>query len=790
MQDGVLPIGKSTIFFDYVAPFNNALEALYKVEDGGKNYAFTQFQAVSARLAFPSFDEPAFKTPYETSLVVKNEHKGFTNTPQIAETDLGNGMRRLDFAISQKLPSYLIAFSVGDLDVVEWTDIPANKIRSTPLPLRGLATKGKGKKLDYALKNTVKILESLEEYFRVPYPYEKLDIVAVPDFAFGAMENAGLIIYREQLLLLEEENMSVSQMRSYMNVHGHELAHQWFGNLVTPVWWDDIWLNEAFATWMAYSSNDNIFPEQKFRQTLMSRSFGAMSNDSLLSARQIRQPILSNDDIDSAFDSITYSKGGGILRMFESFIGPEQFQNGITHYMNKYAFSNTTANDFITAIGEKTEGVSAEVIRNAFNSFIEQPGIPYLAVESTCDAEKTEIHFSQSRYLPIGSTGNKNKTWKIPVCVSYEFEEHMHKQCELITKAKQSIRLSDKGCPSVVMPNAEGAGYYRFSLNSNDWNNIFKNQDKLSDEEMIAVNDSFTASINAGSLEFDDLMQIAPQMVASDTARVAVTPISMLVFIQEQLLDTKDKKDKLASVSTQLYKSKLNSMGYKTRVNDSANTTMLRNTLLNHMADVGNDKDVRLYLVNMAKSYTGYKTDNKLRPEYADANTINTALKIAVDELGVEFARHLVKLFETERDGTIRGRLLRAISSCKDKVFATEIRSWLSSDKIRDNEIYAILSGHMSDENLRPEMWNWFKNNIEVIKSRVSSFSQSRIPGIGDYFCTVEDKDKVENFFKPIISDISGGPRALDQTLETIDLCAAKVAHHKDAVNTYLEQVN
>ena len=298
-MDGILPKGKSSIIFDYDAPFNTALEALYKVNDDGKNYAFTQFEAVSARLAFPSFDEPAFKTPYEISMVIKNEHKGFTNTPQIGETDLGNGMRELKFATSKKLPTYLVAFVVGDLDVVEWADIPANEYRKTSLPLRGIATKGKGQKLKYALENTHKIVNSLEDYFRVPYPYEKLDIVAVPDFAFGAMENAGLIIYREQLLLFEEENMSLNQMRRYVNVHAHELAHQWFGNLVTPIWWDDIWLNEAFATWMAYSSNDNIFPEQKFRQALMGRALGAMSNDSLVSARQIRQPILSNDDIDS-----------------------------------------------------------------------------------------------------------------------------------------------------------------------------------------------------------------------------------------------------------------------------------------------------------------------------------------------------------------------------------------------------------------------------------------------------------------------------------------------------------
>ena len=787
--DAPLPVGKSTIFFDYVAPFNTALEALYKVNDDGKNYAFTQFEATSARMAFPGFDEPAFKTPYTTSIVLKNEHKGFTNTPQIAETDLGNGMRRLDFATSKKLPTYLVAFTVGDVDLVEWADIPANQYRSTPLPLRGIATKGKGDKLKFALENTAKIVKSLEDYFRIPYPYEKLDIVAAPDFAFGAMENAGLIIYREQLLLFDEDNMSLSQLRRYVNVHAHELAHQWFGNLVTPVWWDDIWLNEAFATWMAYSSNDNIMPEQKFRQALMGRALGAMRNDSLISARQIRQPILSNDDIDSAFDGITYSKGGGILRMFESFIGPEQFQNGITHYMKKYPFGNTTANDFITAIGEKSEGASPKVIRDAFNSFLEQPGIPYLNVETTCASENAEVSFTQSRYLPIGSKGDSKKTWQIPVCINYEFEGHAHKQCELITQAKQSIKLADKGCPKFVMPNAEGAGYYRFALSSEDWQGIFANKENLTEEEMMAANDSFNASVNAGTLSFGDLLQVAPELTKSESARVATSPMSMLAFVHKQLINSEEEKTKLAKISNDLYADKLLTLGLKTSPKDSADTIQLRNSVLGFLADEGQNTQIRNYYIDMAKAYTGYGTDNSIHPDKADANTIGQALWVAVEDLGVPFARHLVSLFEKETDGTIRGRLLSAISASDDKVFAAEIREWLSSDKIRDNEIYAILRGHMNNKTLRPEMWAWFQSNIEIIKERVSSFSQNRIPGIAAYFCTVDDKNEVETFFKPLINDISGGPRALAQTLETIELCAAKAAHHKDAVNGYFESM-
>lgn len=364
--------GQAQLKIKYHSDYNLALEGLYKVEEGGADYAFTQFEAISARLAFPGFDEPSFKVPFDVSLTVPSAQTAIANTPAEQEHDNADGTKTMRFATSKPIPTYLVAFAVGPFDVVEGDGIPPSQLRKRAIPLRGIAVRGKGKQFQYALENTASIVEALESYFGIPYPYAKLDLIAVPDFNAGAMENVGAITYREVLLLMDEQ-ATPQQMRAYKSVHSHELAHQWFGNLVTPVWWDDIWLNEAFATWMGHVALDIRDPKDQFRRDLLARSARAMKQDSLASARQIRQPILSSHDIASAFDGITYSKGGGVLSMFERYLGYEAFRAGINDYLATRSWGNATADDFIAAISSQAPGGQAENIAAAFQSFLQQP---------------------------------------------------------------------------------------------------------------------------------------------------------------------------------------------------------------------------------------------------------------------------------------------------------------------------------------------------------------------------------------------------------------------------------
>ena len=785
----VINAGKIELEISYKGKFNESLEGLYRVKDGGLNYAFTQFESISARLAFPGFDEPAFKVPFTISLTVKQDHVAIANTPVIKTTELADGLKRLDFQKSKPLPAYLVAFAVGEFDVVKWQDLPANDVRDRPVALTGLATKGKGKKLAYALEHTQEILESLESYFEIPYPYLKLDIIAVPDFSAGAMENAGAITYREQLLLLDDDS-SPGQKRAYMGVHAHELAHQWFGNLVTPYWWNDIWLNEAFATWMSYTALHTIYPEQNFDQTILSGSLRAMGSDSLVSARQIRQPIKSNHDISGAFDGITYSKGGGVLEMMNVFLTPEQFRSGIQNYMKEFAFKNASADDFIAAISAASQNIPAELIKSSFSSFLEQPGIPFLKIDSSCEDGINTIALTQSRYFPLGSEGDKNKTWEIPACMSYEIDGKKHQDCHMINAKEQEFKLSGSGCAAYIMPNANGSGYYRYEVKQENWNNLFDNLDKLSPNEIISLNDSFSAAVQTGAIDFITLMRFAPSIASSELNNIANSPMSMITYMKKKVAETEADEAILAKVANDLYQLQYQRLGFDPKDADSEEDKKLRRSVVSFIARIGDNTKVRSQLVEMAKRYVGFGSDNSLHEELIDTNLIGLALNVAVEDSDMEFTKHLITLLDKENDGTIRGRLLRSISSSKDDAFNVELRGWILSDKLRGNEIYIILFSQIGDKDKRDGMWQWVQDNFAAFKERIPTWFQGRMPMVGSSFCDLEKKKELTGFFNPIIEELSGGPRSLAQTTEGIDLCIAKLAHDKPMLKAYLDSLS
>jgi len=780
--------GKGTLHLGYKAPFNQALSAAYTVKSQDNSYVFTQFEAISAREAFPGFDEPSFKVPFDLSVIIKQSHDAIANTPVVSTESLKNDLKRVVFATTRPIPTYLVAFAVGNFDVVETEPLPPTAIRERTVPLRAIAVKGQGTQTRFALAHTRGILEALESYFGIPYPYAKLDLLAVPDFSAGAMENVGAITYRDSIMLVADDANPKTRRRFY-RVHAHELAHQWFGDLVTPLWWDDIWLNEAFATWMAYVALDIWRPDDLYRRDLSARGVAVMDADSRIAARRIRQPILSNHDISNAFDGITYSKGGAVLSMFESLLGREIFRTGVQDYLHKHAWGNASADDFVDALAARASGLSPQEVAASFHSFLDQAGLPLLQAELQCEAGNNRIRLSQSRYLPLGSKGSTQQTWKIPVCVKTGTAgtkpADTTKTCVLLTEANQSFALPADTCPDFVMPNVDAAGYYRWSLSGDGWRKLLANSQALSVEEMMSLAESLDGAFNAGTIDVPGYLDIAQRLAVHDNWRIASAPIGQLEFIYDRIA-TKPQRLQLQQQFSDLYTGTLDRVGLA--IPDDNETANMQSSTVNFLALYARMSDLREELDSMAKAYTGFMGIPGTYSDMANSNLVETAMIIAVqnDSQDNQFAQHLQDLALKSDDAVFRDRALYALGHTTHEDKRSELLRLLFSPQLRDNEIYNILWPQLANEATREAAWAWLQQNLDALLERVPDDRKGRFARTGAFFCDSSHREGVNGFFEPRVKQLAGGPRALAGTLESIDLCMAKTAFHKSGLSVFL----
>jgi cytosol alanyl aminopeptidase len=463
---------------------DNAPDGAYLSKYGSDRYIVTQFEATAARLVFPCIDEPDRKVPWQLTLDVPKDQVAVSNTLPTGTVALDATHERIAYAITRPLPSYLVAFSVGPYDVIS-----AGTAKSG-LALRVLTPRGTTKKAEYLVSSLPRIIDILEEWFAIPFPYPKLDIVVASRMA-GAMENAGMITSEASALLFD--NPGARDRYNLVSLIGHESAHQWFGDLVTAAWWDDIWLNESFATWMedkVLLAFDKTWPAEATQHRM--QGFGA---DELLTARKIRQPIEAVGDIQNAFDSITYPKGGTVLRMLEHVIGEAAFRTAIQHYVTSHADGNATADDLFAALDSAGKPLGAMV-----TGWFDQPGVPEVGMTLSCDGGKAQIALSQTRFLPTQATAPP-ELWTIPVCVAYEGPKHARAEaCTVLAAATGVLELPS--CPAWFAP-AGDYGYYRARLDAKALETIRdKAWSSLTVDEHVAIYSDAQSFAMRGSLPF------------------------------------------------------------------------------------------------------------------------------------------------------------------------------------------------------------------------------------------------------------------------------------------------
>ncbi len=750
--------GDATLQMDFHAPFNRALDGLYQVKRGEDSYIVSQFEAIAARKAFPSFDEPRFKVPFDIAVTAPKDDVVIANTPQVGEKLLQNGMVRHEFARTKPLPTYLLAFAVGPYDINKWTDIPANAVRTRPLPLRGVTTKGNGKLLDYALKNTGGIVATEEQYFGIPFPYAKLDLIAAPDYAFGAMENPGAIVFAEFLLLMDD-HAALRQKRAYASVTAHELAHQWFGDLVTPTWWTDIWLNEAFATWMGNKTLTLWKPDGEFDRATLRGALGAMSQDALASTRKIHEPVTRNAEIWDSFDGITYQKGAGVLAMTENYVGQKAFQDGVRLHLNRFAFKTATADDFFASLAE---GSGHPEVVASLRSFIDQPHAPRINVRLECTGGKALLHLRQSTYAPLGSAIKGGEKWDIPFCASGSSEGKPFKACMMMTRENETLDLG-QGCPAYVMPNAGGAGYYRFALDDAGWKALAAHANALPASEALALRDSASASLHAGAMQADNWFGMMEKLAAHPAWDVVSATAGAVAGLQGDALPYDDPA--LAA-----YVRKLFAPRYAAISGNSRGDKLLRTALKSRLALTGKDPVIRKPLVRAAEKFVGLH-GKKDRAALAQSD-MGIAFAAAVQDDGKPFADSLRTLLQSEHNPAIRGAAIGALGATRDPALAAELREWALGDTLSGREATGLIGALMRGP-LAEEGWEWFTAHFDDVLARIPDVRKSAMPGFARGFCSFDKRDEVASFFKAQADKIPGYERSLAQTLESISLCAA-----------------
>lgn len=774
-----VPAGKATLVLEYEAPYDLNLAGLYKVEQAERPYLVTQMEAIDARRMFPSFDEPRFKTPYTLTVTAPEGMEVAANGAETNAEALDNGMVRHHFATTRPIQSYLVALMVGPYDKVEADPIPATAVRAEPVPLRGFATAGKGEKLATALDVTDEMVEWQEAYFDYPYPYGKLDLIAAADFAYGAMENAGAIVYREAALLIDDRT-SLERRRAIFNTHAHELGHQWFGNLVTPAWWNDIWLNEAFATWISSKTMNGIDPEGEWNLAPIMSSLTAMPTDSLASTRQIRNPILTNGDINDAFDSITYRKGGSVLNMFETYLGEDAFRDGMRLHMRRFEDGVATAEDFMQSLAD---GSGQPDVVSSFTSFIAQPGIPFLDVQVSCTAETDgELTVTQSRYAPLGSTiDTEAQTWEVPFAARVHDASGDHVVRQMLTNKTSTIALDH--CPDWVMPNAGGAGYWRFVTDADNAAALRTNYASLSPAEQMMLTDSINAGFSAGKVSAADVLD-GLQAATGGSAAAVYSSMDMIGTLKSMLDD--DGKAKLADWVEANYGPVGEYISERPATALSTSEQLLAPRLWNLLLENGNRAEDRQEIASRAKAYLGI--GQEADPAALPAEDLYTAVAVGIEDDGRDFYDGAIAYVRTSENQTERATILSAISGNGSEEILTDLFKLSFSDDISGNELYTIYRNALANSKAQPVIWPMVKDNFANIVAKIPSIRKPQTAGVAGNFCTAEGVADAKAFFESQADLIPGYERSLAQGVERGELCSALKASTADDVKALFSE--
>jgi alanyl aminopeptidase len=757
---------------------------IFRQKDGEDWYIYTQFESLDARRAFPCFDEPSYKVPWKLTITVPKPQVALSNTPLVDAGEEKGEAVTFRFTETKPLPSYLVAFAVGPFETVD-----AGKVGRKETPLRVVTPRGRTAEARHAASVSPPLFTLLEEVFGIPYPYEKLDLIAVPQFG-GAMENPGLVTFGANILLAKPGEETVAWKRSYAEVYAHEVAHQWFGDLVTTAWWDDIWLNEAFASWLGPKAVDRWKPEWDGSVERVADRSGAMGQDTLATARMVRQPIRSKSDIANAFDGITYEKGRAVLEMFEAFIGREKFFLGVRHYLERHAFKNATSADFVAAIS----AAAGTDVAPAFSSFLDQPGVPLVSVDLACPAGgPPRVTLAQKRYLPLGSKAEANQKWLIPMCLKFPAASGgTRRQCLVLSEPRAEVALAETArCPEWLLANDAMSGYYR-TLPSHDLMRALLDDGgkRLTLAERVGMVSDLRALVESGQLKAGVVLDLVPVLLreGGENRHILASTASIVAGLDEHLVSDEMRPNYVRFVR-KMYGARAQGLGWKAKAGEAEDLALMRRTVVRLMVNQGQDPALVAEGQRMARAWLD---DRKA----VDSELVDLALGVAArtgDRALYDRVLAEVKKTKQRRD---RRRLIETLGTFDDPALVKENLGIFMRGELEPRESTALLFGARRGAHRRAAglAYQFIKDNYDAVVAKMpqGNFAGTQfaanLPYVAATECSESARADVEAFFRDRAAKITGGERVLAQVLEVIDLCAKRKAAQQESVAAFLKR--
>ena len=703
----------------FVGVLNDKLQGFYrstfKDGDGAERaIATTQFEATDARKAFPCWDEPDFKATFAVTLIVDADLAAISNGAVMDDKDLGNGKRQVTFAETMPMSTYLVAFVVGPFEFSEPVDVDG-------APLRIVTTPGKQHLTPFAAEIGEASLRYLARYFDIPYPHDKLDHVAIPDFAFGAMENLGCVTYRETALLVDAAASSRLELDRVAQVVAHETAHMWFGDLVTMKWWNGIWLNEAFATFMELMVVDDFRPEWETWVSFGVSRGGALSVDGLRNSRPVEFPVGRPEEAEAMFDVLTYQKGAAVLRMLQQHLGPEPFRQGIARYLAEHRYGNTETTDLWDAI----EAASGAPARAVMDSWIYQVGYPLISAAVSDDGR--QLSLSQARFLYAGVAGDDEaELWQVPITLRLSVEGQITEQRLLLSDASTTVSLP--GGLDWVVVNSGAWGFYRARYSEPLLATLrsIMHLQLAPLERLTLISDTWSALL-AGHSPLADFLSLLDQLPAETDPDVWAAALGPLGLLDHIVSDA--GRPMLQAFVRRIVGPVLTGLGLDPVEGESERTGTLRGRLLSAMGTLGADADIRAW------------AQRRLGEYLADRSTLAPDLVTGVVSIvaysggEVEYATMLER-FRSASTPQDEVRFLYALAATEQPDLLRRTLDMCLSDEVRSQDAPYVIGAILASRVGAPLAWNFVSENWDTIKSR---FPDNSLPRMLDGITTITD---------------------------------------------------